>query len=330
MVGMDNTKKSKKLVKMIISEEQFREMVVGQRLTDLAIAKQLGVCSVTVQHWRKYFGLPNAYFNRPRKERTSTRPRRKLYATAEELRVLYDGQGLSQKVIAAKYGVNQMTISNWLNKYGIEARPDGGRISVILPKEELQKLYHDEKQTMGFIAEHFQCGESTVRQNLMRYGLQIDMKEVARRRLERNQTLYPQQMEHRGYLQIRKPSHPLADPGGYVGEHRLVAESAMGRPLEADEQVHHINLQKQDNGVENLAVLPGRAAHAEVHKYVERVGVYLAGLSKVCPEPLVFDRPVFWAGRWITQIDLIPAESRLSFAEYDSMFAGASNAPAVN
>lgn len=45
--------------------------------------------------------------------------------------------------------------------------------------------------------------------------------------------------------------------------------------------------------------------------------------------PISFDVPVFWGGRWVTQIDLIPAEPQVSFAQYDSMFAAASP-PSVN
>ena len=49
------------LTKFRISEEEFREMVVARRMSDVAIGKQLGVCSVTVQHWRKKFGIAQPF-----------------------------------------------------------------------------------------------------------------------------------------------------------------------------------------------------------------------------------------------------------------------------
>lgn len=58
----------------------------------------------------------------------------------------------------------------------------------------------------------------------------------------------------RGYVYIKCPSHPLASNGGYVPEHWLVVEKALGRHLKKGERVHHLNGRKADNRPINLVV----------------------------------------------------------------------------
>ena len=48
------------------------------------------------------------------------------------------------------------------------------------------------------------------------------------------------------------PEHPFATKSGYIREHRLVMEKKIGRFLQPNEVVHHINGNRQDNRVENL------------------------------------------------------------------------------
>lgn len=68
-----------------------------------------------------------------------------------------------------------------------------------------------------------------------------------------------------GYIEVRNNEHPR-NRGGYVFEHILVMEKMLGRYLDKDEVVHHINQNKQDNRVENLMVFRNRKDHAEYHK----------------------------------------------------------------
>ena len=52
-----------------------------------------------------------------------------------------------------------------------------------------------------------------------------------------------------GYWYIYSPYHPNCTKKGYVAEHRLVAEKMIGRFINKDEDVHHINGNKTDNRV---------------------------------------------------------------------------------
>ena len=60
-------------------------------------------------------------------------------------------------------------------------------------------------------------------------------------------------LDSRGYARVWNPTHSRADKrGGYVYEHLLVMEEALGRPVNISETVHHVNGHKADNRLENL------------------------------------------------------------------------------
>ena len=50
---------------------------------------------------------------------------------------------------------------------------------------------------------------------------------------------------------------------GHIRQHRWVMEQRLGRKLDRDEQVHHINGDRTDNRIENLTVM----SNSEHHKY---------------------------------------------------------------
>lgn len=72
-----------------------------------------------------------------------------------------------------------------------------------------------------------------------------------------------------GYYYRYIPEHPKSSKMGYVAEHRHVMENKIGRYLEKDEVVHHINENKLDNNIENLELLTV-SQHSRLHANTRR------------------------------------------------------------
>lgn len=67
-----------------------------------------------------------------------------------------------------------------------------------------------------------------------------------------------------GYVRAYAPLHPHAAKDGYVMLHTVLIEQKLGRYLEEDEVVHHINHDRKDNRIENLQLMK-KKDHMSMH-----------------------------------------------------------------
>lgn len=67
------------------------------------------------------------------------------------------------------------------------------------------------------------------------------------------------------YLYAIVRNHPNRTKNNYVLVHRVLMENHLGRLLNANEVVHHINGNKKDNRIENLELLTA-SSHTRLHK----------------------------------------------------------------
>lgn len=82
--------------------------------------------------------------------------------------------------------------------------------------------------------------------------------EETRRRISEARKIHRaghKKLRNDGYIKVYFPDHPDATEDGYVMEHRLIMEEAIGRRLTKDEVVHHINHIRTDNRIENLKLM---------------------------------------------------------------------------
>ena len=67
------------------------------------------------------------------------------------------------------------------------------------------------------------------------------------------------------YIRVRLPDHPRADSWGYVDEHVVVAERALGKHLPAGAVVHHVDVNRRNNAPTNLVICQDAAYHKLLH-----------------------------------------------------------------
>lgn len=76
-----------------------------------------------------------------------------------------------------------------------------------------------------------------------------------------------------GYVVLFSPNHPSSMQNenwkGWIYEHILVAESLIGRRLNPNECVHHLDCDKTNNSPDNLLVID-RGQHAKIHTWIEK------------------------------------------------------------
>lgn len=85
-----------------------------------------------------------------------------------------------------------------------------------------------------------------------------------------------------GYVLVYSPDHPDANADGYIREHRLIAESIVGRRLYENEVVHHKDGNRSNNALDNLEVCKSVAHHNNKHKKID-----LARREPDAPNPII-------------------------------------------
>jgi transposase len=283
----------------VLDEEDVRRAYLEENKSFTEMAKQFKCSKTGLRRLVVRMGI-----HKP--DLTVRKEWKKFKLTKEELREMHVDKKMADKDIARQIGVGVATVYKWRVRWDIYREMHFRRVD--LPQEEIRRMYIDEKMRMLDIAKHFDCKISLVRANLIRCGIVLEQREHNYRKSERNKLKrgegpFPQKD---GYVQYWMPDHPTSTQAGYMVQHRRVVEIAIGRDLVTGEKVHHIGIDdRADNRLENLALMPSNSVHSMIHGYMGKVGAYLAGLTPNRTPPFKFKEPTFWAGRWVTEIDLI-------------------------
>lgn len=153
----------------------------------------------------------------------------------------------STRECAKILGLTQTVIRRAMKEYGIQSKS----IKIDIDYDKMINMYED-GCPINEIAKYFNVSRSYILVKLKKYGIDTSV-------------IYPhRRITKAGYVMIYKPEHPSCSSTGYVREHRLIIEEHIGRYLEDNEEVHHINGNKSDNRIENLKLCT-KDSHRKEH-----------------------------------------------------------------
>ena len=161
-------------------------------------------------------------------------------------------------------------------------------------KEDLIRLYVDEKKSMQECGDILGVCAVTVLNYMRKYGIKSREKhkgflgkhhtenvkkiiskankgkvlndEIKRKISESHKLkgIGHKKQRQDGYVALYYPEHPCSNQDGYIMEHRYIMEQHIGRYIKDDEAVHHKNKDRKDNRLENLELMTFKE-HARLH-----------------------------------------------------------------
>jgi endogenous inhibitor of DNA gyrase (YacG/DUF329 family) len=163
-----------------------------------------------------------------------------MYHDKEWLRKKYIDEGLSTTKLGKICGVDSKTIWSWMKKFNIPCKEKHFRKRAVkicpVCGKEFEVFWHDRNKTIY-------CSNKCRLYALHRNKI----KKII------NEEFY---VNSRGYI---------SKFGSWGrGYHVEIMEKMIGRKLKKNESVHHINLDKQDNSIENLLLLTENE-HQKLH-----------------------------------------------------------------
>ncbi len=171
--------------------------------------------------------------------------------TREALLQLYIEERKSLSEIGKIFGKNPKTISNYLKKFGIKARPFSTKgLKTTLGRhhsEETKKILREQKFGKKLSKEHRNKVIKTLHNG---------------KREDNPNWKGGKYLDDWGYIKVKVDK-------GYKSEHRLVVEKNIGRKLTKQEAIHHINGIKEDNRIENLRIM-NPSEHQKLHRKLQK------------------------------------------------------------
>lgn len=203
--------------------------------------------------------------------------------STEELQRIYDEAGTLKAMCPIVGCKSDITLRKILRQHNIDTNKNAQRkrkTMLGLSDKEFELFLRNEHEmlSMNDIAKELGVTYTIVSRFFKKYGIQPrdHRYRSPMRHFERENHIFKRDGD---YSLLYRPEHPRGNRG-YIREHVYVMEQHLGRYLEPDEVVHHIDCNKSNNDISNLVVLTN-SQHMKVHARIRSGMDKLQALKEV-------------------------------------------------
>lgn len=187
--------------------------------------------------------------------------------STEELQRIYDEAGTMEVMCSIVGCKSTITLRKILYAHNIDTNKNAQRkrkTMLGLNDKQFELFLRNEYEmiSMDDIAKELGVSLNIIRRFFAKYNIQA--KDHRKRSSLRKFVMEEKRYIHKGDYTLRYcPEHPRNN-NGFVREHVLVMEEHLGRYLKPGEIIHHIDCNKSNNDISNLALV-NKHQHASIH-----------------------------------------------------------------
>ena len=190
--------------------------------------------------------------------------------TKEELEQLYLEENRTLVDMCEIIGVKSpITMSKILREKGVTTNKNAIRSNATkkgMTDEEFKDylIFEYKDNSIRQIAHKLNVTQVAIRKYFKKYNIPFKEKKDTYLRGAKAPNWNGGRHMHNGYIEIYAPKHPHKNKRNCIYEHQKVMEDYLGRYLEKGEVVHHKDLCKTNNIIENLQLLT-MSEHSKLH-----------------------------------------------------------------